>query len=82
MCLVPPSLSFGLVIMPLSPQEKALVDRILNEEIQWRVQRWFALLAVLAMSVLGYFLTERTAAHSESRHHFRFHRQPYCLVAT
>jgi hypothetical protein len=44
--------------MALSPQEKALVDRILNEEIQWRVQRWFALLAVLTMPVLGYFLTD------------------------
>ena len=25
--------------MPLTAKEKALVDRILNEEIQWRVQR-------------------------------------------
>ena len=30
--------------MALSPQEKVLVDRILNEEIRWRVHRWFALL--------------------------------------
>ena len=41
--------------MPLTPKEKALVDRILNEEIQWRVQRWLALLMVLAIPVLGYF---------------------------
>ena len=43
--------------MPLSSEEKALVDRILNEEIQWRVRRWFGLVAVLALPVLGYFLT-------------------------
>ena len=43
--------------MPLTAKEKALVDRILNEEIQWRVQRWIALLMVFAIPVLGYALS-------------------------
>ena len=43
--------------MPLTPKEKALMDRILTEEIHRRVQRWFALLMVLAIPVLGYLFS-------------------------
>ncbi len=42
--------------MPLTPKEKVLVDRILTEEIRWRVQRWFFLFVVLAIPVVGYLL--------------------------
>ena len=44
--------------MKLSPQERALLDKVQTEVIRWRVQRWFLLPMAVAMLTLGFFVEE------------------------